>query len=100
MSEDLTDRNSGDEEVSIGQISEDDDEILGSITSAALAALSLHEQRPQSAMSGPRATVVGKRKRTCSTSASISTEREPIIRFAFIETWMFKSLTRQFQDQS
>ena len=44
----------GDEEVSLGQISDDDDEIIGSITSAALAALSLQdrEQRPHSAMSG------------------------------------------------
>ena len=74
----------GDEEVSLGQISDDDDEIIGSITSAALAALSLQEggsaQRPQSAMSGGRTSGAGKRKRTCSTSASISTEREPILR--------------------
>lgn len=84
-SEDLAEANSvdGDEEVSIGQISDDDDEIIGSITSAALAALSLQDgsqQRPQSAMSGQRANASGKRKRTCSTSAAISTERAPIIR--------------------
>ena len=43
---------SGDEEVSIGAISDDDDEIIGSITSAALAALSFQEgqQRPHSAL--------------------------------------------------
>ena len=48
-----------DEEVSIGQLSDDDDEIIGSITSAALAALSLHnvdQPRPHSAMSGARAS--------------------------------------------
>ena len=75
--------NEGDEEVSIGQISDDDDEIVGSITSAALAALNLQEtQRPHSAMSSNRCQIgnVTRRKRTCSTSASISTEREPIIR--------------------
>ena len=45
-----------DEEVSIGQISDDDDEIIGSITSAALAALSLQDcqQRPHSAMSSAK----------------------------------------------
>eukprot|EP00093_Oithona_nana_P012810 12810.XXX_765161_766943_1 [CDS] Oithona nana genome sequencing. len=73
--------NEGDEEVSIGQLSDDDDEIVGSITSAALAALNLQEtQRPHSAMSSNRIGNVTRRKRTCSTSASISTEREPIIR--------------------
>ena len=44
-----------DEEVSIGNISDDDDEIIGSITSAALAALSVQEgdqPRPHSAMAG------------------------------------------------
>ena len=73
--------NEGDEEVSLGQISDDDDEIVGSITSAALAALNLQEtQRPHSAMSGMPIKASSRRKRTCSTSASISTEREPIIR--------------------
>jgi len=79
---------SGDEEVSIGQISDDDDEIIGSITSAALAVLSLQDgqQRPHSAldssMSDAQKIAAGptRRKRTCSTSASISTVREPIIR--------------------
>ena len=39
-------------QVSIGQISDDDDEIIGSITSAALAVLSLQDgqQRPHSAL--------------------------------------------------
>jgi len=79
---------SGDEEVSIGQISDDDDEIIGSITSAALAVLSLQDgqQRPHSAldssMSDAQKIAAGttRRKRTCSTSASVSTVREPIIR--------------------
>ena len=57
-SENLMDNSvvSGDEEVSIGQISDDDDEIIGSITSAALAAFSLQDgqQRPHSAMSGAK----------------------------------------------
>lgn len=79
---------SGDEEVSIGQISDDDDEIIGSITSAALAVLSLQDvqQRPHSALDSSMsdaqkiAARPTRRKRTCSTSASISTVREPIIR--------------------
>jgi len=79
---------SGDEEVSIGQISEDDDEIIGSITSAALAVLSLQDgqQRPHSALDSSMsdaqkiAARPTRRQRTCSTSASISTVREPIIR--------------------
>ena len=79
----VANNDNGDEEVSLGQISDDDDEIVGSITSAALAALNLqetHTQRPHSAMSGMPIANVSRRKRTCSTSASISTEREPIIR--------------------
>jgi len=79
---------SGDEEVSIGQISDDDDEIIGSITSAALAVLSLQDvqQRPHSALDSSMsdaqkiAARPTRRQRTCSTSASISTVREPIIR--------------------
>ena len=56
---------SGDEEVSIGALSDDDDEIIGSIASAALAALSFQEgqQRPHSAldstMSGRRRNISG-----------------------------------------
>ncbi len=78
---------SGDEEeeVSLGQISDEDDEVTaGSITAAALAALSLHDsQRPGSAAAARPGSGAGgaiRRKRTCSTSATISTEREPIIR--------------------
>lgn len=63
---------SGDEEVSIGQISDDDDEIIGSITSASLALLSLQDgqQRPHSAldsvMSGSKTSAgATRRKRTC-----------------------------------
>merc|ERR1712156_1152157 len=97
VAENLAENNSvlsGDEEVSIGAISDDDDEIIGSITSAALAALSFQEgqQRPHSAldsaMSGRHRNMSGtktgtgstRKKRTCSTSASISTERETIMR--------------------
>jgi hypothetical protein len=65
-----------DEEVSLGQLSEDDDETIGSITAAALAALSLLDpQRPRSAMatatSGGSSVGGAKRKRTCSTSAAV-----------------------------
>ena len=62
---------SGDEEVSIGQISDDDDEIIGSITSAALAVLSLQDgqQRPHSAldssMSDAQKIAAGKSAQTC-----------------------------------
>ena len=74
-----------DEEVSLGQMSDDEDDdgiAIGSITATTLAALSLHDsQRPRSALSGPRRVPgVSRRKRTCSTSASISTERETILR--------------------
>lgn len=68
-----------DEEVSLDQSSDDEDETLSSIT----AAIALHEsQRPLSAMSssGASGARASKRKRTCSRSATISTEREPIIR--------------------
>lgn len=82
----LEDNLEPDEEVSLGQMcdSDDDDEgvSIGSIAATTLAALSLHDsQRPRSALSGPRRIPgVSRRKRTCSTSASISTERETILR--------------------
>ena len=58
-------------QVSIGQISDDDDEIIGSITSAALAVLSLQDgqQRPHSAldssMSDAQKIAAGKSAQIC-----------------------------------
>lgn len=67
------------EEVSLGDISEDDENV-GEIAAAALAALNLadHHPRPQSACaSGMGRGVARGRKRTLSTSAAVSTDREP-----------------------
>jgi len=77
----------GDEEISLDLEEDmDEDEVsMGSVAASTLAALCLHDtQRPRSAMSAGGRRMPGsggtRRKRTCSTSASISTERETIIR--------------------